>query len=147
MSTLTIYRVAPQAESKAAKELRTAGIRAYAPTDRGGKRNPFTRSRPSTAHCYVLSASTYRPAFSKHVYGRLGTCARHEIRGLYVGRPEPVTQRPFVLGDRVVIMNGPFATLTGSVTEDRGRVLRVEVERYGRTVAAHPQHLRRIDPG
>lgn len=143
-STLVLYRTAPQAERKAAKELRENRAKAYVPRDlSAGKRHP-------TARGYVFSDRAVSRVWTKHVGPAIGTVSSKEVGRLYIGRPPaPKTTRPFDVGDRVEILVGPFAKFKGTIVEDRGRVFRVDTELFGRccTTTVHTQHLRKYDPG
>lgn len=118
MSKLFAYRTAPNAEHKAAAELRQAGIKAYVPRDRNGRRSPFTGKMPAPAPGYVFSANHYRPAFEKHVRGRIGTVSAAEITGLYLARQKRRAEErcPYVVGQAV--RNGE---IPATVREIRGR--------------------------
>lgn len=142
-----VYRTASNSEHRAAKELREAGIRAYVPRDRGGKRNPFTKARPAPAPGYVFAREALNSAYAKHVRAPLGSVDKAELQRLYLGRPlKPATTRPFAPGDRVTLISGPFVEMHGEVIQDRNRVYRVRVGQF--VVTCHPQHMRiRVDPG
>lgn len=151
MTTAVVYRTAPNMEHKAADELRRAGIRAYVPRDRASRRSPFTGKHQPPAPGYVFAKEAAANAFAKHAKGKpLGTVSKAELGRLYLERPKATpTARPFAPGDKVTITAGPFANLTGTVTEDRGRIYRVDVALFGTMTPAsvHTQHMRKFDPG
>ena len=134
-NTLNAYRVPPQMEFKAAAELRQAGIRAYVPRDHGSPRKaPIARG-------YVFSA--YKPAFAKHVAGRIGSVAIPELARLYLKRPRRRGEEaiPYVVGQAVRIGEIP-----GKVIEIRGRCCIVETSLLGKQ---HSQaiHYTQLHPG
>lgn len=108
MSHLIVYRTAPNAEHRAAAELRDAGIKALVPRDRNGKRNPFTKAKPTIAPGYVFAAKAYRNAFAKHVKGALGAVTRAEIGRLYVKRKFAAgPSNPYAIGQAVLLGEVP----------------------------------------
>lgn len=130
MSTVIAYRVAPNCEHRAATELRQAGIKAYVPRDRGGRRNPFTKARPAPAPGYVFAERHYRPAFEKHVKSAVGTVAKDDIGRLYLRRH--VIRRadeacPYHVGQTVRVGEVP-----ATVIEIRGRTCIVETMLLGK---------------
>ena len=139
-----VYRTPPNAEHKAAQELREAGIRAYVPRDRGGKKSPFTGKRPAPAPGYVFAREALYSAFAKHVRGKpLGIVTTAELGRLYLVRPQRRVAEaiPFSIGQSVRV-----GELAGTITEIRGRMCIVLVSLFGKT---HSQalHYSRIRPG
>lgn len=139
MSTTTIvYRTAPQAEKKAARELRENGIRAYVPSDHStGRRSP-------TARGYVFAQSAYVNAYAKHVKSRVGIVAKDELVRLYLERQrkqEP--SRKFKDGDRVIITKG-LAEIKATIVGHRERMYFVAFDLLGKTQrqAIHEMHIR-----
>lgn len=108
MSTLTVYRTAPQQEFKAAKELRENGIRAYVPRDLTVKR------KAPVARGYVFSK--YKPAFAKHVKSRIGEVQPGELARIYMRRQhvKPPTTK-FAPGDLVGVAVGVHANMAGRI--------------------------------
>lgn len=138
-ATLTAYRVPPQMEFKAAKELRDNGHRAYLPTERQGKR------KSPVARGYIFADG--KPPEAKHVRQRIGDVQRAALIRLYPRRDRGHEQpEPFKVGDRVEIKVGHFASMTGTLTKKRGR--RQWLISIGdRQVCAQTTSLIRIDPG
>jgi len=145
MSTAYVYRTRSNLEHRVATEIRRAGIKAYVPRDRGGRRSPFTGKQPTPAVGYVFSAQPYYPAQDKQPCIAIGRVTKEEMARLYIERPQrkPRT-RPFAVGDQVVVQVGPFASLAGTVTKDRGRIYLVDVMLFGRPTQAaiHEAHLK-----
>lgn len=139
-----VYRCPPNSEHKAAHELRQAGIRAYVPRDRGGKRSPFTGKPPAPAPGYVFARGALSAAYAKHVRGApLGEVSKAELGRLYLDKPKRRADEasPFKVGQRVLI-----GELSGTVSAIRGRMCIVAVSLFGKT---HSQaiHYSRIRPG
>ena len=108
MSTLTVYRTAPQQEFKAAQELRDHGIRAYVPRDHTVKR------RAPVARGYVFARC--KPAFAKHVRSRIGEVHVGELARIYMRRQHTSTSSTrFNPGDLVEIRIGAFANMMGTI--------------------------------
>lgn len=144
MSTLIAYRTPPNAEHKAAQELREHGIRAYVPRDRGAKRSPITGKPKAPAPGYVFARSAMASAYAKHVRGApLGRVSQAELGRLYLSRPQrrAADVIPFTIGQQVHI-----GELSGTITDIRGRMCVVLVSLFGKT---HSQaiHYSRIRPG
>lgn len=139
MTTLTAFKVPPQQEFKAAKELRQAGHRAYLPTERQGKR------KAPVARGYIFA--TGKPSEAKHVRQRIGDLPRASLIRLYPRRDRGhEALEPFKAGDRVEIKVGTFASMTGHLIKKRGR--RQWLVSIGdRQVCAQTTSLIRIDPG
>lgn len=139
MTTLTVYRVPPMKEFKAAKELRQNGFRAYLPTEKIGKR------RHPVARGYITG--TGKPLEAKHVKGAVGGVQKAELIRLYPRRDRGhEAPEPFKTGDCVMIKVGTFASMTGTLTKKRGR--RQWLVSIGdREVSAQTTSLIRIDPG
>jgi transcription antitermination factor NusG len=139
MSRLTAYRVPPQMEFKAARELRENGHRAYVPRDLADKR------RPPIARGYVFSGGKH--AFARHVRSPVGPVPTDQLARLYQLR-HSVQEVPVALkaGDRVEIKVGPFASVTGTLARLHGR-RRWMVDLGTRVVSARVDTLIRIDPG
>ena len=138
-----VYRTAPNAEHKAAQELREAGIRAYVPRDRGGKRNPFTGKRPATAPGYVSASSALSSAYAKHVRAPLGSVDKAELQRLYIERPQrrAMVRVPYTIGQEV--MHGEVPGVVAAIEDEVCIVA---------TVMFHKQHLQpvhysRLRPG
>lgn len=139
MSTITAYRVPPQMEFKAARELRQAGNRAYLPTERHGKR------KAPVARGYIFADG--KPAEATHVRTAVGLVQRPELIRLYPRRDRGHTApEPFKAGDRVEIKVGTFANLIGTLARKRGRRQWL-VSIADRQVCAQTSSLIRIDPG
>lgn len=143
MSHIIAYRVAPQCERKAARELRENGRRAYLPLEVVGKR------KAPVARGYIFAET--KPHDAKHVLSKVGDVNRAELIRLYPRRDRGhVAQDPFGEGDNVEIMRGPFTAFKGVVVSKRGkRGWIVDVSIFGRmsrcTVATH--YMRKHDPG
>lgn len=139
MTTLSVYRVPPQQEFKAAKELRQAGHRAYLPTEKHGKR------KSPVARGYICADG--KPPEAKHVRQRIGRVHRADLIRLYPRRDRGhEAPEPFKAGDTVEIKVGTFASMTGTLTQKRGRRQWL-VSIKGRQVCAQTASLIRIDPG
>jgi len=139
MSQLIAYRVPPQQEFKAARELREHGHKAYVPRDLADKR------KPPVARGYVFSGGKH--AFARHVRSPVGPVNPLELRRLYVRRPAPPQpERPFSIGERVEIKDGPFAKLRGTIAVRRGRRQWL-IDTASGKLAVQSQSLVRIDPG
>lgn len=143
MSTITVYRVPPQQEFKAARELRQAGFRAYLPVE------TVKRRRQPVARGYI--AADGKPSEAKHVRKRVGEVERVELAKLYPRRDrghEKQEAKPFAVGDRVEIKVGPFASMTGLLAKKRGRrQWLVDVGCNTGRVSVQTTSLIRIDPG
>lgn len=140
MTRLTAYRVPPQQEFKAARELRENGCRAYLPTE-------VVRKRKSpVARGYVFADR--KPREAKHVRSRVGEVERVDLIRLYPRRDRGHEPPSAVLnvGDKVEIKIGPFASVTGTLARLHGR-RRWMVDLGSRVVSARVDALIRIDPG
>ena len=130
---LFAYRVAPQMEFKAAKELRDAGIRAYVPRVPGAKR------REPVARGYVFSGA--KPAFAKHVRSAVGPVSGTELARLYLKRQtrRADERNPFSVGQNVSRGEVPAKVIAIS-----GRTVRIETVMLGKQhqVAIHYSQLR-----
>ena len=137
---LIAYRVPPQMELKAARELRENGHRAYVPRDLADKR------RPPVARGYVFSGGKH--AFARHVRSPVGAVTTEELARLYPkrGRVQQVEPTVLTVGDKVQIKIGPFASVTGTLARLHGR-RRWMVDLGSREVSARVDTLIRIDPG
>ena len=141
MTTLTAFRVAPQMEFKAAREIREAGGRAYVPRDRTEKR------KTPTARGYVFA--NFKPAFAKHARSPIGAVRTAELSRLYIQRQKidkPVIFNP---GDTVRIKLGPFADLIAKLIKKRGRkewLCSIPAKSIG-SVCVQTHNMIRIDPG
>lgn len=139
-NTITVYRVPPLQEFKAAKELRQAGFRAYLPVETiKGRRHPVARG-------YV--SATGKPYDAKHVRQAIGDVPRAQLIRLYPSRDRG--HKPAALewkaGDAVEIKVGKFASMSGNLIRKRGRrQWLVSIE--GRQICAQTTSLIRIDPG
>lgn len=132
---LTAYRVPPQMEFKAAKELREHGHRAYVPRDLADKR------RPPIARGYVFSGGKH--AFARHVRTPVGTVTTAELGRLYaVRKPQKRTSaNPFTIGQSVMVGDVP-----GVVATTTGDVCVVAVVMLGKQ-HLRPLHYDRLRPG
>ena len=108
MTTLAAYRVPPMHEWKAAAELRDHGIRAYVP------RNPDASRREPIARGYVFAA--HKPAFAKHVRGKVGNVAPAELARLYLRRQRVVSKNPFAIGQDA--LNGDVPGVVAGTSGD-----------------------------
>lgn len=149
-TTLTAYRVAPQSEHKAAKELREHGIKAYLPRLRKRRRSPFTGKFWPVAPGYVFAKGKASIAFAKHVKHHMGPVGP-ELANLYDGRrPEPQPIRLFSVDDKVLLADGPFQDRMGTVIAEcgAGYMVKVRGRAFDVIVPMAQQSLRRyIDPG
>jgi hypothetical protein len=140
-NTITVFRVPPLNEFKAAREMRQAGFRAYLPCEKiNGRRHPIARG-------YI--SGTGKPFEAKHVRQAIGDTPRAQLIRLYPARDRghvPATAA-FAIGDTVEIKVGPFATMRGILTKRRGRNWIIAGTGMKGTVSAHPDNLIRIDPG
>lgn len=145
MSNLIVYRTSPNAEHRAAAELRDAGIKARVPRDRNGKRNPFTKAKPAVVPGYVFATRPYRNAFAQHVKGALGEVPRAQLIRLYPRRDRGhAPPAAFKEGDAVLIKVGTFADVPATVTGYRTRTYFVEFTMAGKThrQAIHEMHVK-----
>lgn len=135
MSTLTAYRVPPQLEFKAARELRDAGIRAYVPRDTTSKR------KAPVARGYVFAR--HKPAFAKHVANPIGPVTSQELARLYLERQRRRSEErnPYSIGQAVYRGEIPAKVIGIS-----GRTCIIEVMMLGKP---HPQaiHYTQLRPG
>ena len=140
MTTITVYRVPPLQEFKAAREMRQAGFKAYLPTEKiKGRRHPIARG-------YI--SGTGKPYEAKHVRNAIGQASKADLIRLYPRRDrghEPA-QPQWAAGDAVEIKVGPFASMTGTLVKKRGRRQWL-VDVGDRQVTAQVHTLIRIDPG
>lgn len=117
MSTLSAYRVPPQMEFKAAKELDRLGVPHLLPTvttERvSRKQRKITRELP-TMRGYSFPA--YKHAAARHLRQFVGHVQEHELRRMWVLPPEPGDT--FKPGDKVVRKLGHASEMIGTV---RGR--------------------------
>lgn len=142
-ATITAFRVPPQQEFKAAKELRDNGHRAYLPTERQGKR------KAPVARGYIFA--TGKPPEAKHVRQRIGDLPRASLIRLYPRRDRGhEAPDPFKVGDRVrlkyEVPGEGRPLLNGVLLKKRGRRQWL-VDISGRQVCAQTTSLIRIDPG
>lgn len=127
MTTLAAFRVAPQMEFKAAEEFRQHNIRAYVPRD------PAAKRKSPVARGYVFAASAYKPAFAKHVKGKIGNLPARQLASLYLRRERKAESLcPFKPGDQVIIRKGHAADLPATVKEVRGRTCIVTYAMLGK---------------
>ncbi len=146
MSRLTAYRVPPQQEFRAARELREHGHRAYVPRDLADKR------RPPIARGYVFSGGKH--AFARHVRSPVGPVPTDQLARLYGRRPKVADVAPieFQPGDRVRIKPGALSLpsgddVTGTLERRKGgRGWWVDIGMPARVVVL-PSDMIRIDPG
>lgn len=133
MTTLAAYRVPPLCEWKAAQELREAGVRAYVPRD------PAANRKTPVARGYVFSA--HKPAFAKHVRGRVGTVTTAELARLYLKRQRRAKEEanPYTVGQAVYRGEVPATVISIS-----GRMCVVRTMMLGKdiTQALHYSQLR-----
>jgi hypothetical protein len=135
MTTLAAYKVPPLCEWKAAQELREAGVRAYVPRD------PGTKRKAPVARGYVFSA--HKPAFAKHVRGRVGTVTTSELARLYLKRQRRAVEErnPYAVGQPVYIGEVP-----GIVSHRDGVKCSVAVTMLGKQ-HVRVLHYSRLRPG
>lgn len=136
-TTLTAYRVAPQMEHRAAREIREAGLGAILPLDRSGKRAKVT------APSYVFADGPFRRAFAKHVKRELGPTPLDDVMRLFVFPPERKAEQdcPYTVGQQVMVGEVP-----ATIVEIRGRIARVTFVMAGKT---HTQSIAyaKLKPG
>jgi len=146
MSTITVYRVPPQQEFKAARELRQAGFRAYLPVE------TVKRRRQPVARGYI--AADGKPNEAKHVRKRVGEVERVELIKLYQRRDRG-HEKPQVafeagntvkLSQRYTVDKGKTVDVVGILVKKRGRRQWL-VDIGGKQVCAQTTSLIRIDPG
>ena len=106
---INAYRTPPQAERKAAAELREQGIRAYVPTEKRNNR------RVPVAPGYVFAGT--KPFDSKHVRENIGACARIEVRRLYQRSTAAPQTAAYAPGDSIEITVGHATTIPATVVE------------------------------
>jgi hypothetical protein len=133
MTTLAAYRVPPLCEWKAARELREHGIRAYVPPDHTAKRkSPIARG-------YVFA--NHKPAFAKHVRGKIGPVKPADLARLYRERKRRAEEEPnpYSVGQQVYRGEVPAKVISIS-----GRMCVVQTTLIGRdiTQALHYSQLR-----
>ncbi len=148
--SIALHITPPQAEKKAAKELRRDGVKAYVPRMRMKKRVSHHQKAERTvtkilAPGYVLAKGNAR--YRQYVRGKIGGITPAEaLRLLKHGRKlSKATSNPhktWAVGDIVKIKVGPFADLVGKITRDAGRCVIVEHE-SGKTIAVSTYHLTR----
>jgi transcription antitermination factor NusG len=150
--TISVYRTAPQAEKKAAAELREHKLRCYVPretkrTRRSHHSKAVTLSKVVTAPGYVFVKGV-KPAWAKHAKGFVGPVIKRELARVYAAvRPKtpPAPPRPFNVGDEVTINVGTFANVSGKIIAQRSRAYLILVPMFGKenTVAVHEAHIQR----
>ena len=135
MTTLAAYRVPPMCEWKAAQALREAGVRAYVPRD------PAASRKAPVARGYVFSS--HKPAFAKHVRGRVGTVTTAELARLYLRRQRRAKdeKNPFAVGDSVYRGEVPAKVISIS-----GRMCVVETKLLGKNIT-QALHYSQLRPG
>jgi hypothetical protein len=136
MSHLIAYRVAPQCERKAARELRENGRRAYLPLEVVGKR------KAPVARGYIFSDP--KPAFAKHVRSAVGAVTRGDLARLYPERKKPaMPQRVHADGASVLITKG-IAEIKATVCGYRDRMYFVRYSLLGKDQrqAIHEMHVK-----
>lgn len=132
---LIAYRVPPQMEFKAARELREHGHRAYVPRDLADKR------RPPVARGYVFSGGKH--AFARHVRGAVGAVTTAELGRLYaVRKPTKASANPYTIGQHVTVGEVP-----GVVASTNGDSCVVAVTMIGKQHLLKPLHYERLRPG
>ena len=121
MTTLTAFRVAPQMEFRAAREIREAGGKAYVPRDRSQKR------KTPVARGYVFA--TYKPAFAKHARSAVGAVRTAELARLYQERQRRRADEacPYAIGQPVYKGEVP-----AKVIDIRGRTCIIETMLLGK---------------
>ena len=140
MNTIIAYRVAPQCERKAARELRESGRRAYLPLEMVGKR------KAPVARGYIFSDP--KPAFAKHVRSAVGAVSKGDLARLYPERKKPATpQRIHADGASVLIPKG-LADIKATITGYRDRMYFVTYDLLGKTQrqAIHEMHVKPGEP-
>lgn len=149
MSDMSCFRTAPQAEKKAAKELRRLGIKAYVPQETVDVRvSNHAKKRVIkhrvTAPGYVCAKSSHYLA--RYVRHRLGLLSTSDLHRLYRLRRKPTEtgRKLWKVGDRVTCSIGIHKTpITGSIKADRGRVVIVLPDNSDRTVSVATYLLQR----
>jgi hypothetical protein len=133
MTTLAAYRVPPMCEWKAAQELREAGVRAYVPRD------PAASRKAPVARGYVFSA--HKPAFAKHLRGRVGTVTAAELARLYLRRQRRAKDEPNPYKAGQAVYRGE---VPATVVSTSGRMCVVRTMMLGKeiTQALHYSQLR-----
>lgn len=117
MTTLTVYRTAPQGVHDAADEQREHGNKAYAPRQRLRRPSPFTGKFWPTAPGYVFAKGKARIAFAKHCRTTLGEVESTDLARLYESRKR-ASGRPtakFADGELVGVNIGKWANMVGTV--------------------------------
>lgn len=145
-NTITVFRVPPLNEFKAAREMRQAGFRAYLPCEKiNGRRHPIARG-------YI--SGTGKPYEAKHVRQAIGDVPRAQWIKLYPSRDrghQPAAPQ-FSTGDKVELKGwmrgaaGEYETVVGVLIRKRGR-RQWMVSIDGQQICAQTTSLIRIDPG
>lgn len=132
---LLAYRVPPQQEFRAARELRENGHRAYVPRDLADKR------RPPVARGYVFSGGKH--AFARHVRSPVGAVTTAELGRLYAVKKPRASRptNPYEVGSTVLIGDVP-----GVVVDRSGEICTVVVSMLGKE-HLRPLHYDRLRPG
>lgn len=148
--SIALHLTPPQAEKKAAKELRRDSTKAYVPRytlkKRASHHQKATKKIPKIlAPGYVLAKGNAR--YRQYVRSKIGGITPAEaLRLLKHGRKlSKATSNPhksWAVGDVVKIKVGPFADLVGKIIRDAGRCVIVEHE-SGKTIAVSTYHLTR----
>jgi hypothetical protein len=135
MSTLSAYRVPPLHEWKAARELRDHGIRAYVPRD------PASDRKAPAARGYVFSS--HKPAFAKHVRGKVGNVAPAELARLYVKRQLRAVEQPNPYSPGQTVYRGEVPATVISIS---GRMCVVRTTMLGKEIS-QALHYSQLRPG
>lgn len=132
----TVYKTAPNAEHRAARELESHGINAVVPFDDSGKRKRVT------APGYVFAGRPLRAAFVKHVRHEVGTAPVDALARLYVFKPrKPASRNPYKIGQHVTVGEVP-----GVIAAIEGDICTVVVTMLGKQ-HLRPLHYARLRPG
>lgn len=133
-NTISAYRVPPMMERKAAQELREAGSRAYLPRDRNDpRRSPIARG-------YIFT--NWKPAFAKHVKGKVGDCLRSEVLRICPKlRRQERNDNPFKVGETAIRGETPVKVVSIS-----GRACRIEWTMLGK-IHTQSIHYTQLRPG
>lgn len=145
MSDMSCFRTAPQAEKKAAKELRRLGIKAYVPRQKEEVRvSKHTKRRIIK---YRITASGYVCAKHSHylanyVRGRVGGVSTTDLHRMYRTRKiEAQHQRPQI--GATVSFEAGGRTLSGVIKDDRKRYLVITEKASGRDMDVRYHRLLR----
>ena len=148
MDMIAVYQTPPQKERKAVDEIRDAGHKAYCPLMKINRRVSHRVKRTIAiykpiAPGYVMA--TGKPSEARHVRAKVGATRKADVINLYratkAKRPPP---RPaYAIGDTVTVTVGPYAEITGTITQERGRAVIIQPHGTDRTISVSTYHLQR----